>query len=187
MGTSIKNPQFRLIDRVVLPCIPKVYLIKISPVKILSSLILSLTLISLWSCSDGGKDPVSPGTDECTLDLDCNGVCGGSAVEDCAGTCDGSALLSNGDCTNISYTATIQPIFSTNCTGCHGGSGGLSLTSYSLLMENDVVNPGNSAESQLIKKLKGTAGTQMPKNQNPLDDATIELIETWIDEGALDN
>ena len=54
-------------------------------------------------------------------------------------------------------------------------------------MENDVVNPGNSAESQLIKKLNGTAGTQMPKNQNPLNDATIDLIETWIDEGAENN
>ena len=156
--------------------------------KILTSLIISFTLIGLWSCSDGGNNPVSSGAeDECALDLDCNDVCGGSAVEDCAGTCGGSALLSDGNCTNISYTATIQPIFTANCTGCHVGSNGLHLTSYILLMENDVINPGNSAESQLIKKLKGTAGIQMPKNQNPLDDATIDLIETWINEGAQDN
>ena len=114
--------------------------------------------------------------------MDCAGECGGDAVEDTCGVCNG-----NGSTCNISYSTTIQPIFTNNCTGCHGGSGGLSLTSYSLLMENDVVNPGNSAESQLIKKLKGTAGTQMPKNQNPLDDATIDLIETWIDEGAENN
>ena len=151
--------------------------------KILPSLILSFILVELWSCSDYGN-PVS---NDCSQDIDCNDVCGGSAVEDCAGTCGGSALLSGGDCTNISYTATIQPIFITNCTGCHGGSGGLFLTSYSRLMESDVVEPDNSVDSQLIKKLKGTAGTQMPKNQTPLNDATIDLIETWIDEGALDN
>ena len=137
--------------------------------------------------------------------LDCAGICGGSAVlsgcdnacgsiavEDCAGTCDGSALLSNGECTNISYTATIQPIFNTNCTGCHGGYGGLTLTSYSDLKSGgnsgDVVIPNNVAESLLIRKLRGTAaGSQMPQNQDPLDETTINLIETWIDEGALEN
>ena len=151
--------------------------------KILTSLILSFILICLWSCSDNGKNPVSSETEvECTSDLDCAGECGGDAVEDTCGVCNG-----DGSTCNISYSTTIQPIFNNNCTGCHGDSGGLSLTSYSLLMENDVVNPGNSAESQLIKKLKGTAGTQMPKNQNPLNDATIHLIETWIDEGAENN
>ena len=149
--------------------------------KILASLILSFILIGLWSCSDAG----SPVDNVCAGEWDCAGVCNGGAVRDCAGTCGGSALLSARDCTNVSYAATIQPIFSTNCTSCHGGSGGLFLTSYSVLMESDVVNPGNSAESQLIKKLKGTAGTRMPKNQDPLDDAIIKLIETWIDEGAL--
>jgi hypothetical protein len=54
-------------------------------------------------------------------------------------------------------------------------------------MGNDVVDPGNSMTSKLIQRLKGTSGTQMPKNQDPLGEATINLIETWIDEGALDN
>ena len=116
----------------------------------------------------------------------------GGAVEDCARTCDGSAILSNGDCTNISYTATIQPIFSTNCTSCHGGSGGLSLSTYTSIIiggnSGAMVTPGDGSGSLLVKKLRGTAsGSQMPKNQDPLDEATINLIETWIDEGALDN
>ena len=151
--------------------------------KILFSFILSFIFLVFWSCSDAG-DPLSS---DCTEVLDCAGECEGTAVEDCAGTCDGSALPSNGECTNISYTATIQPIFNTNCTGCHGGSGGLTLTSYSDLMGNNVVDPGDGAASKLIQRLKGTSGTQMPQNQDPLDEATINLIETWIDEGALDN
>ena len=139
--------------------------------KILFSFILSLIFLVFWSCSDAG-DPLS---NDCTEELDCAGECGGGA------------LLSDGDCTNISYTATIQPIFNTNCTGCHDGSGGLTLTSYSDLMGNDVVDPGDSAASKLIQKLKGTLGTQMPQNQNPLNETTINFIETWIDEGAMDN
>jgi len=152
-------------------------------VKILSSVILSLIFLVFWSCSDAGKDPLSSGDEtDCTQELDCNSVCGGAAINDACGVCDG-----DGSTCNISYSLTIQPIFTANCTSCHGGSGGLTLTSYSDLMGNDVVDPGNSTASKLIQRLKGTSGIQMPKNQDPLDEATINLIETWIDEGALDN
>ena len=146
--------------------------------KILSSVILSLIFLVFWSCSDSGK----PLGNDCSEELDCNSLCGGTAINDACGVCDG-----NGSTCNISYSLTIQPIFTANCTSCHGGSGGLTLTSYSDLMGNDVVDPGNSMTSKLIQRLKGTSGTQMPKNQDPLDEATINLIETWIDEGALDN
>lgn len=156
--------------------------------KILFSFILSFVFLVFWSCSDAG-DPLS---NDCTEELDCAGECGGIAVKDCAGICNGTALLSNGECTNISYTATIQPIFNTNCTSCHGSYGGLTLTSYSDLRSGgnsgDIVIPNNVAESLLIRKLRGTAGgAQMPQNQDPLDQTTINLIETWIDEGALEN
>ncbi len=88
----------------------------------------------------------------------------------------------------MDYETEIQPIFNADCIGCHGSSAGLTLTSYSTLMSGDVVNPYNGAESLLITKLRGTAsGEQMPKNQDPLDESVIQLIETWIDEGALDN
>jgi len=136
-----------------------------------------------WSCSDFG-DPLS---NDCTKELDCAGECGGTVVQDCTGTCDGIALLSDGECTNISYSTIIQPIFNNNCTGCHGNSGGLTLTSYNDLMGSDVIDSGDGAASTLIQKIKGTLGTQMPPDQNPLNEKTINYIETWIDEGALDN
>ena len=92
----------------------------------------------------------------------------------------------------VDYEIEIQPIFNANCIGCHGSSGGLSLSSYNSLMTGGnsgaVVTPGDGSGSLLAKKLRGTAlGSQMPKNQDPLDDTTINLIETWINEGALDN
>ena len=151
--------------------------------KILSSVILSLIFLVFWSCSDAG-DPLN---NDCTEGLDCAGECGGTATIDVCGECDG-----NGSTCNISYSTTIQPIFTNKCTNCHGTSGGLTLTSYSGLMNGgnsgDVVISENGSESRLIQKLRGTAsGSQMPKYQDPLDEATINLIETWIDEGALDN
>ncbi|MDP6936871.1 MAG: c-type cytochrome domain-containing protein [Candidatus Marinimicrobia bacterium] len=169
---------------VVPPCIPKSKLFKISPVKILPSLILSLILIGLWSCSDAGKDPLSAGDDSaCTEELDCNDVCGGTAVKDDCGVCGG-----DGSTCNISYSATIQPIFNGQCTGCHGSSGGLALDSYGSLMASSTVTAGDGAGSLLVQKLRGTAsGAQMPKNAAALSESTINLIETWIDEGALEN
>jgi len=174
-------------------------------VKIPSSLILSFTLIVLWSCSDSGE-PIIGGcifeTDICgtcggTIESledccpegqvsDCAGECGGSAVEDECGQCDGD----NSSCVN--YSTEIQPIFDSKCTSCHGSSGGLNLGSYSTLMSGGnsgtVVISGNGSDSRLIQKLKGTAsGSQMPASGCCLDASIIQLIETWIDEGALDN
>ena len=156
--------------------------------KVLPSLILSFILFGLWSCSDSGN-PVSSVAEavECTLDLDCNGVCGGTSVQDTCGACDG-----DGSTCNISYLTTIQPIFNNNCTGCHGSSSGLNLGSYSTLMSGGssgtLVVSGNGSESRLIQKLRGTAsGSQMPASGCCLDASVIQVIETWIDEGALDN
>ena len=157
--------------------------------KILPSLVLSFSLISLWSCSDfGEKNPVSStNSNVCTEELDCNDICGGSSVEDTCGVCEG-----DGSTCNISYSTTIQPIFTNKCTNCHGTSGGLTLTSYSGLMNGgnsgDVVISENGSESHLIQKLRGTAsGSQMPASGCCLDASVIQVIETWIDEGALDN
>ena len=151
--------------------------------KVLPSLILSLFILGIWSCSDAGKDPLSSGYEtDCTQELDCNSVCGGTAINDACGICDG-----DGSTCNISYSVTIQPIFNANCTGCHGGSGGLTLDSYSNLNAGNVLISENSAESLIIQKLKGTAsGAQMPKNAAALSESTINLIATWIDEGALE-
>jgi len=153
-------------------------------------------------------------TDACDCDgnfADCAGVCGGDSVlsgcdnacnstvvEDCASVCGGSSVID--DCsvcggdnsTCVNFLTEIKPLFS-SCTGCHGGSGGLSLSTHTSLMiggnSGAVVTPGDGSGSLLVKKLRGTAsGSQMPKNGPPyLDPATINLIETWIDEGALDN
>ena len=153
--------------------------------KVLPSLILSFILFGLWSCSDSGN-PVSSVTEEsvteeveCTLDLDCNGVCGGTSVQDTCGVCDGDGST----CSNISYSTTIQPIFITDqlCTSCHS----VSFFTHVNLMS--VVEVSDSTNSVLIKRLKGDGVTQMPKNKTPLEAQIITTIATWIQEGALDN
>ncbi|HEX9253720.1 MAG TPA: hypothetical protein VF870_15850 [Ignavibacteriaceae bacterium] len=90
-----------------------------------------------------------------------------------------------------------------NCTGaqCHSSSG----NQGNLILESSVaynnlvgvqsvlfpqfkrVEAGNSANSLLIKILKGEVSPRMPLNGNPLSAATIDSIAKWIDLGALNN
>ena len=125
-------------------------------------------------------DPMS-----CSDGYDCAGVCDGSATLDCAGTCNGDAELVDDNCTNISYSATIQPILTANCISCHDASHstGLNLTSLSNLLEGSNLHPviidGIHAES--ILWLYINTGF-MPMGGEKLSDSQIEFIATWIDE-----
>ena len=93
----------------------------------------------------------------------------------------------------VSFSADIDPIFAANsCAGCHGGSGGLVLTSHTDLMTGGnsgvVVISGDADNSILYKKISGdTAGERMPLGGSKLDQELIDKIKDWINEGALDN
>ena len=150
--------------------------------------LFGIFLAAFWSCSDLGDTYVEEVEGECPDGQvkDCTGVCGGLAVEDCTGECGGT----NQDC--LSYSTQIQPIFSANCTGCHGGLGGLVLTSYTNLMAGGnsgaVVLANNGSGSLIIQKLRGEDIPAMPYNDSyPLENSLIDSIETWINEGAQNN
>jgi len=92
----------------------------------------------------------------------------------------------------VSYAASVQPIWNSNCSGCHGSNGGLSLSSYANLIagtssNGPVVSAGDGANSLIIKRVKGQVGSRMPQGGAALSTATIATIETWINQGALNN
>lgn len=94
-------------------------------------------------------------------------------------------------------------VFSTSCafSGCHSTStkrAGLDLSEgnayASLVGVNSTqnssmkrVNPGNSDESYLIRKLAGDGTSQMPLNGTPLSQETLDKIRAWINDGAENN
>jgi len=93
----------------------------------------------------------------------------------------------------VDYGSQIQTIFDNNCTSCHQNGGayqnGLDLTSYDNLMAGDsengpVIIPGNHASSLLWQKVN--SGAMPPGNNEDLNSDEIDLIATWIDEGALE-
>lgn len=102
----------------------------------------------------------------------------------------------------LSHADDIQPIWDANCVLCHtpGGTGmPLDLTDgYAAIVGIEtsqaagvsLVEPGSAADSYIVAKLRGEqaalggVGGQMPQGMTPLDDATISMIEAWIDAGA---
>jgi hypothetical protein len=94
-------------------------------------------------------------------------------------------------------------VFNVSCafSGCHGATNnqaGLLLTSGNsfsnlvniqsvLFPQFKRVEPNNSANSLLIKILKGDVSPRMPFNRDPLPVAVIDSIAKWIDNGALNN
>ena len=108
--------------------------------------------------------------------------------------------------TEIPTTLTMiqEQVFDVSCAlaGCHAGSfpaAGMNLSaesSYSNLVNVTSkrnsnfkrVDPGNSANSFIIKMLRNTGENtlQMPPS-GKLSDGTIQLVESWIDDGAKNN
>jgi len=86
----------------------------------------------------------------------------------------------------VDYETQIQTIFNNNCTSCHGNSGGLSLASYDALMAGGnsglAVVPGDHGSSLLYQKIQ--YGDMPPGNNPDLTSDEINVIATWIDEGA---
>ena len=87
----------------------------------------------------------------------------------------------------VDYETQVQTIFNNNCTGCHGNSGGLNLTSYDGLMaggnSGDVIVPEDHASSILWQEIESG---DMPQYGSDLSSDEVNLIAAWIDEGALE-
>ena len=111
---------------------------------------------------------------------------------------------------NSATLAQIQAlVFTPICSGCHNGSNpptGALPGSQNLTAGNSFANvvnvpsieapallrvkPNDPANSYLVRKLEGTAGIQgsrMPLGGPFLDQATIDLVKTWIASGAPNN
>jgi mono/diheme cytochrome c family protein len=91
----------------------------------------------------------------------------------------------------VDFAKQVRPLFERHCTSCHGPAkqkGGLRLHTGTFALKGGlngpVVVPKKSADSPLVKALKGEGDfAQMPP-KGQLPDADIALIARWIDEGA---
>ena len=108
----------------------------------------------------------------------------------------------------VSFSKQVKPILDAKCLECHDGSGEGSkqsdfiITSYASVMKGThsgpVVIPGSSISSTLFRVINHLTHTkiQMPPHHDtsvaegrsePLEKKEIDLIASWIDQGAQDN
>ncbi len=86
--------------------------------------------------------------------------------------------------TGVTYGGVVEPLISSKCYKCHdtaNNNGNITLEGYANLKK--YVDSG-----QLIGAIKHSPGfSQMPKNEGQLVDCDIQKIESWINDGALQN
>jgi hypothetical protein len=95
---------------------------------------------------------------------------------------------------DVSFQSQIRPIFQQRgCDGCHGRNGGLFVQTVAQLLQGGshgpAIVPGKADSSNLIKKLSPNPpfGDRMPQGGPYLPDSTIQIIRTWINQGAKNN
>jgi len=87
-----------------------------------------------------------------------------------------------------SFVNDIQPIFTAKCASCHGGSLTPDLregNSYDAIVNGVFIVPNDIDASVLYQRLIGN-GNLMPPG-NPLSTTKINLVKSWIENGALNN
>jgi mono/diheme cytochrome c family protein len=93
----------------------------------------------------------------------------------------------------VSFSRDVAPILTSTCNGCHyegmRAQGGFQMNNFAQLLKGgdsgEAILPKKGADSLLIKKLRGMSGQRMPAGERPaLSEDKIQLISTWIDEGA---
>ncbi len=93
----------------------------------------------------------------------------------------------------VDYNAEVKPILNKHCISCHGGvkrQGGFSLLfrSEALAVNKSgkpAIIPGKASESEMIKRLTAKDPEErMPYKHPPLNKKDIELLSSWIDQGA---
>ena len=98
-----------------------------------------------------------------------------------------------GDAKPVSFYRQVRPVLQRHCSGCHFAAkkgGKLLLTSYADFSkggENGAAfTAGKPGESLVVEYISGD-DPAMPLGADPLDPQQIELISTWISQGAKDD
>lgn len=96
---------------------------------------------------------------------------------------------SNAQDQKIDFAHQIVPILKKHCVKCHTNGtykGGLSLDNRNTLLKSGIVEPGDSAGSELLSRITSTdKDERMPPEGERLSEKEIQQIKKWIDDGLV--
>lgn len=160
---------------------------------------------------DASTPPVDAGSSAPDASTACQPDCQGRACgpDGCGGSCSpgcgaDETCQADGTCAATTHFSDVWPLLDTfGCPSCHVGStppAGLNLSDEDTAFANLVgvtssecgaghlrVSPGDPSASYVINKLEGTelcAGQRMPRGGPFMPDAQIDVVRTWITDGA---
>ncbi len=83
----------------------------------------------------------------------------------------------------VSFATQIAPLLVRHCGGCHVGGrrGDFQFTSYASLLDSGMVQKGAGADSRLVEVIRTG---DMPRGGGKVSAEELEVLRTWIDEGA---
>jgi len=81
--------------------------------------------------------------------------------------------------TSVTYTNDVKTIIDNNCVSCHGGQNGLFLNNYSQVKA--IADSGDL----LFWAIQGGGSQPMPTG-GLLPQATLDILQSWLDQGALE-
>ena len=90
----------------------------------------------------------------------------------------------------VSFSKDVAPILTARCGNCHGNraSGGLRLDTFANMKRGGsngvLLVVGNANNSLIMQRLTAQGNRRMPRGGQPLTNAQIQTIATWINEGA---
>jgi len=103
------------------------------------------------------------------------------------------STLSTCDPDTVYFQNTILPLVVSSCatTGCHDQGShkdGVILTDYASIINTGEIKPGNPEDSEFFETLTDDEDDLMPPPPlNPLNTEQVQLIRTWIAQGAENN
>lgn len=96
-----------------------------------------------------------------------------------------------GQAGDVSFSGQIAPMFRESCVGCHGEEtqeAGLRLDSYEAVMAGSeygaVIEAGSPENSLLLDMI---AAGEMPQEDDAWESEQVDLVRSWIAEGAGNN
>ncbi len=94
----------------------------------------------------------------------------------------------------VSYSLDVAPLLAANCLLCHSAgspSGGLDLSSYAGILaggnNGEAIVAWDASQGELPRRIQATGTFELMPPTGALADEEIELILSWIEDGALNN
>src|SRR5215510_14452297 len=87
----------------------------------------------------------------------------------------------------VDFSHDVLPLLKARCAECHTNGkykGSFSLDSRADVLKKKAVVPGQSGDSELIKRVTSTdKDVRMPARGDPLSAKEVALLRAWIDQG----